>query len=453
MLVLLAGSLVLGLATARPALAGYGIQPAAGAQTGASPSYLVYLDGADSAAEIYVAATPQMDAFGFPAQRLGSCFPTRPFAEQNKYSCQPSSYSPTYDDTLSPGTYYWWLAFYRTDPGNNYPTRHLSGPFPFTVSPPTAPVNARPVRPADGAVVTSTPTFTVHAPAGATVATYVSDSPQRQSDGSPSGTEVDSCTVTVPSEGDYGCSVTDPLELTPGVAYHWWTVVRIDGSGWIYAPRSFSVRPAARVGTTEQGPKTAHAEKSASDAPYLRSDTHYRGVSVNDKRLGSAAYRLSRILGLPKTVAVACWSETDWASVSGANPENAYSILGFFNPEMPRWIQLSPAICRAMETLLYHRPLYPNVFTANSVDTLTHEMIHALGLHDEAKTECLAMQLTATTASTLGVPTAYSNSLGQLTLANYFKHPSRYVDVSRCREGGQWDIVPERRSLPWHNPG
>jgi hypothetical protein len=154
---------------------------------------------------------------------------------------------------------------------------------------------------------------------------------------------------------------------------------------------------------------------------------------------------------VPRTVAVACWSTRDWTNISGDNPESTYSLLGFWMPQMPRWINLSPGICRSMETLLYHRPQYPNAITADGVDTLTHEMIHALGLSNEAKTECLAMQLTVFTGISLGVPGWYSSRLAHLTLGNYHGHPPAYVDESRCRENGAWDIFPGHNSLPWHD--
>lgn len=79
-------------------------------------------------------------------------------------------------------------------------------------------------------------------------------------------------------------------------------------------------------------------------------------------------------------------------------------------PAMPHWLELSPTICHTMETLLYKRPVYANRCTANAVDTLTHEMIHALGVTDEARTECYAMQLSWITAETLGSPGTTSRS-------------------------------------------
>jgi len=81
-------------------------------------------------------------------------------------------------------------------------------------------------------------------------------------------------------------------------------------------------------------------------------------------------------------------------------------------------------------------------------------MVHAMGIRNEAETECFAMQLSIVMAVELRVPLAYSKQLGRLTLANYFDHPSNYIDTNRCREDGQWDLFKNRPSPPWHDfPG
>ncbi|HEX4679200.1 MAG TPA: hypothetical protein VH210_08390, partial [Gaiellaceae bacterium] len=101
---------------------------------------------------------------------------------------------------------------------------------------------------------------------------------------------------------------------------------------------------------------------------------------------------------------------------------------------------------------IYHRPQFANVYTANALDTLTHEMIHALGVRVEAQTECYAMQLSFVTGISMGLPALYAENLDRLSLRNYFTHPPSYVDTGRCREGGQWDLTPTRDGLPWHMP-
>jgi hypothetical protein len=224
------------------AFAGYGVQPVDGATTSPRPSFLVYLDDNDSLPIVFVASTPDRDSLGFPVNEVGSCTPTAPWQEPNKYTCQPAFYTPSYTSALPPGTYHWWLSFWRRDP--------------------------------------------------------------------------------------------------------------------------------------------AH---TVEDATLLPASAHFTGKSVKQTRLSQAAYQLSKALRRPRSVAVACWSDADWAGISGDNPESDYSTLGFWRPQMPHWVNLSPRICRAMETLLYHRPQYPNAITANAVDTLTHEMLRALGIRNEAQ--------------------------------------------------------------------
>ena len=144
------------------------------------------------------------------------------------------------------------------------------------------------------------------------------------------------------------------------------------------------------------------------DAPSLPASAHFNGSqSIKQTRLSKASYTLSKFIGSPKTVAVFCWNAADWQNVSGSG-DPFYTKLAFWDPTEPHWIELSPGVCRGIETLLYHRPQYPNAILANAVETVTHEMMHALGVHNEpqaeAKAECFGMQLSIIMAAILGVP-------------------------------------------------
>jgi hypothetical protein len=119
--------------------------------------------------------------------------------------------------------------------------------------------------------------------------------------------------------------------------------------------------------------------------------------------------------------------------------------------DMPHWVHLSPETCRGIETLLHNRPAYPNAFTADAIQTLTHESLHALGVDSEAETECLAMQVQAVLSTALGVPRHYAVRLAHLSLQNYVQLPPEYIDKARCRENGVWDIKQNESSLPWHD--
>jgi hypothetical protein len=193
--------------------------------------------------------------------------------------------------------------------------------------------------------------------------------------------------------------------------------------------------------------------KTIADAAFLPSVTRWKGVSAKQKVLSEATYRFSKLIGRPRTLAVFCWSDRDWPGISGDGNDPLYGTFGFFSPRHPHWIHLSPSTCRSLQTLLTSRPLYPNRFLADGVDTLAHEMIHALGISSEARTECLSMQTTKLMAINLKVPMHYSSRLGRLTLQNYLDLPARYVDPTRCREGGTWDLYPNEPSPPWHDAG
>jgi hypothetical protein len=445
-------ALALGCAAlALPALAraGSGVQPAAGSTTGAQPTFVVSLDSTDSLASVYVATSTAMTSTGAPVDEVGLCQPTTPSSLAGEFTCQPSGYSNNGGaSSLPPGTYYWWLSYWTTDADHPAGANVVSGPFVFTVAAPTEPVDVYAVSPADGATTSAAPTLSYHLPAGVTGRVLLSDSPARLTDGTPAGLTVASCSGTATADATYTCSITKAAGLVAGKTYYWWLIVTVDGSSWNTAVRSLTVAASSSGGG---GGGTSAPVHGVTYAPHLPSSAHYTGRSVKQTRLAKAAYQLSKIIGLPKTVDVACWSAADWENISGDNPESGYTLLGFYMPAMPHWLELSPTICHTMETLLYKRPEYANRYTANAVDTLTHEMIHALGVTDEARTECYAMQLSWITAETLGVPAKYSYSLSRLTLANYGSHPARYINYANCRDGGAWDLFKDRPSLPWHN--
>jgi len=94
--------------------------------------------------------------------------------------------------------------------------------------------------------------------------------------------------------------------------------------------------------------------------------------------------------------------------------------------------------------------VFPNVYVADALATVTHEVMHAIGIEDEAEAECLGMQLSAFMASRLGVPDHYAMRLSALDLENYTRLPPGYVDRKRCQEDGEWDVFKGRKSPPWH---
>jgi len=439
------------------AYAGYAVQPADGSTiTTRNPSFLVYVDPNDSIPQVEVSTSSDHSDYGFTGGYVGSCVPTTPFGEPHKFSCQ----LPSYEAPLAPGTYYWAYTYETTvnvcstflDVQTCFPEiqTQFSGPFRFTIAQPVAPAGAGLISPADGAKVGTMPTLTIHAPAGAGIQFYASDSSDRLSDGSPAGLTAFSCSSTADTESNYTCQPDDASELLPGETYYWWALITVDGTSWIYGPQSFTVKVTPATGGGGSGGATTGAH-TISDANLLPRSTHFNGRSVDQTRLAAASYWITKVAGRPTTLGVACWNATDWPGISGDSGDGYYSLLGFYSPLMPHWIHLSPNVCRGIETLLYHRPLYPNRILANAVDTVTHEMIHALGIRNEAMTECYAMQVSVVMALRLGVPATYAYQLAHLNLINYYLHPPRYIDTGRCREGGAWDLQPDGPSPPWHS--
>jgi hypothetical protein len=438
-------------------------------------------------ATVYVAADTQMGAYDIPTNEVATCHPGTPTSESNHYTCQPGYYTnANFGSSLPPGTYYWWLTFWHTDSSTFQTSLQISGPLKFTVPAPVPPTGVSLDAPADGETVYPPVTLTVDAPAQAAVQVYVSDQADHQPDGSPLGLTDYSCGGQTGDAGSYSCTdATSDIDFVPGETYYWWAVVTVSGTSWIYGPRSFTVADTTVTGSGGGGSiggsaggggsglgggggggagggvtKPPKRTRTMFDAPSLHPAARYTGKSIRQTRLSAASYKLSKVIRLPKTVDVACWSVADWRTVSGDNPmtDGGYSTLAFWSPLLPHWINLSPGICRGIETLVHHRPKYPNRYTADAVETVTHEMMHAIGVNRqrfgnqaEARAECYGMQLSIILAVELGVPYSYADKLSKYNLENYRDRPPNYQDPVHCREGGPWDVYPKTPSPPWHS--
>lgn len=420
--------------------AGYGVQPANGATTSPEPTFLVYLDQYDSLASVHVSTSTEMTSTG----DVGSCSPTISFGEPNKYTCKPSTYRPANSSKLAAGIYYWWVSSWRNDPAESSSGTRVSGPFQFTVAAPTAPADgsAALVSPSDRSTKPLPIQLSVRAPAGSTLRVHASRDGEMTADGTPSGPDVAGCKRTVATDGVYTCAL-DGGTAIQGETYRWWAVIESGGGSWIYGPWTLTVGAAPAGGAGGVAPTRTRAA-----APNLPTVQRWRGASAKQGRLSAAVYQYSKWLGYPRRVAVACWSDRDWPTVSESAEH--HTLLGFWAPLQPRWLHLAPQTCRAMETLLTSRPQYPNVITANALDTVAHEMIHAMGIQSEPLTECFAMQTADVLGWYLGIRGQYLKGLSRLFFAAYKFLPARYRDPVRCREGGAWDLEPKSPSSPWH---
>ena len=190
---------------------------------------------------------------------------------------------------------------------------------------------------------------------------------------------------------------------------------------------------------------TVHGAPSPDELPTIRG----RVVrSHKDPELSKAAASFGkRLTGKWSPRAVLCWTELDWATLTGRKYE---IVAGFVEYRSPRQVNLSPDICKRMELVRYKRPRpAATLFTAFSMLVFTHEVVHTHGIGNEAAATCYALQLTGFMSRALGMNEAFANRLevlltrwyGRSNLAPGYWSP-------QCRDGGRLDLVPEERGWP-----
>jgi hypothetical protein len=185
-------------------------------------------------------------------------------------------------------------------------------------------------------------------------------------------------------------------------------------------------------------------------APRLPSRIRYVGNSIKHVRLGEKLYQTMKKIGIPRVVAVACWSRADWPSVveSAGFESNPAALSGFWLGRQPRWVHVAPKQCVDVQSLLSSRAL--NGQRAYALTTVLHERVHAQGLDNEAQTECYAVQLVYAFARELNFVHSKALRLEQLAVRkSRAVAPRGYWNASRCRDGGAWDLYSEFRNLTY----
>ena len=83
------------------------------------------------------------------------------------------------------------------------------------------------------------------------------------------------------------------------------------------------------------------------------------------------------------------------------------------------------------------------------LSVIVHEMLHALGLRNEAQTNCYAVQLVYPYAKELRFTNRTASRLERLAL-RYVRAqaPRGYWSSVRCRDGGKWDLLDDFPNLP-----
>jgi len=304
---------------------------------------------------------------------------------------------------------------------------------------------------------------------------WVSDSAAIGASGVPVGAALGSCQSAdfrLWSEpGKLVCSVSTAL-LRPGRTYYWWLDYRRleDGAAssqrTISGPFSFTLAqrptpaapppaatpPAAKPRTNVPAtPTVRQSTKTYASAATLPAARRYSGTrSVKHQTLTDVIYGTMKALGAPRTLAVGCWSDFDFAAVArSANfstRDGDIHLAGFWLGRQPRWLHLAPSVCHAVQQLLDTRR--PSAKRAFGLTVALHETLHAYGIADEAQTNCFAVQLVPLAASRLGMRPTSGDHLRRLAIAVTRRSaPPGYWNAGRCRDNGPWDLFPKTANL------
>jgi hypothetical protein len=288
---------------------------------------------------------------------------------------------------------------------------------------------------------------------------WISDSSAVGPAGTPVGASLASCNpaalIPFGEPGKWVCRATTSA-LRAGRTYYWWLAFnRLEEGSATPLPRvsgpfpfSLVARPTAPAPSPQQ---PAVSTRTAASAAALPTAARFSGLrSLKHSTLTQLVYRTMKQIGLPRTLAFACWNRADWLSVvqaEGEEPENGQTrLLGFWKPMQPRWLHLAPSVCTDVQALLDTK--LPNGRRAGALAVVLHEALHAYGVENEAETNCYAVQLVRPLARNLKMTVRRANYLGQLAFRYVRAHaPDGYWNSGRCRDGGRWDLLPFETNL------
>lgn len=294
---------------------------------------------------------------------------------------------------------------------------------------------------------------------------WVSESPQIGAYGTPVGASVASCgpyQFSAWSEpGKFHCPVSTIL-MKPGRTYYWWLDYQRleDGATFpsdrISGPFSFTLQQSATPAPTASPapayePDAPQSTKTFESAAYLPTAARYDGSrSIKHSKLTSVIYKTMSALGVPRTLAIGCWSDFDYDAVAASadiNTSHGDSVVaGFWLRDQPRWLHLAPFVCAEVQQLLDTRR--PSATGASSLTTALHETLHAYGVRNEAQTNCFAVQLVPVAAHFIGMTLASGRYLRTLAInITRRQAPNGYWSAARCRDGGAWDLDPDTANL------
>ena len=166
--------------------------------------------------------------------------------------------------------------------------------------------------------------------------------------------------------------------------------------------------------------------------------------------LGPVADSLAENLGT--ATEVRCWSDEDWPGVLeelsayfGSRPHG--ELLGFASSDLVR-INLAPRICRALDELMYEKPMRLDEEHALAVLALAHEVMHVAWVDDEAEATCFGLQEIDRVAAGLGLSKGEGRTLAQLAWRDSYPGLPRDYRSTECADGRSLDVNPDSRTWP-----
>ena len=299
---------------------------------------------------------------------------------------------------------------------------------------------------------------------------WVSDSPVIGPYGTPAGSTVGSCNSLGirpwVEQGEHACSQNTSL-LKPGKTYYWWLDYRRFEEGSttpqkaISGPFAFAIAavpasptPAAPTPVATppaSAPTTRVSTKTYESAATLPTAKRYTGDrSIKHQWLTDVIYETMKALRLPRVLAIGCWSEFDFEAVATSADfvahDDTTTLAGFWLGRQPRWLHLSPSVCGWIQGLLDTKQ--PTATRAFGLTVALHETLHAYGIVNEAQTNCLAVQLVPVAARFVGMTAQGGDRLRRLAInVTRRSAPPGYWNAGRCRDGGDWDLLPRVANL------
>jgi hypothetical protein len=153
-----------------------------------------------------------------------------------------------------------------------------------------------------------------------------------------------------------------------------------------------------------------------------------------------------------QTLSLAMFDADDHLGTASSDKDGNFSRISL-DREICQNIRIfEAAVSKSKATgneLMYTVPVgQVSTFPGHGVHVLTHEGIHAYGIHNEAATECYAMQNDAFTAMMLGS----TREEGERLAAAYWEYmyprmPEEYYSQD-CADSGPYDLNPNDKGWP-----